>query len=260
MGLFIRKKDEKVSTTVKTFNSSIILVLLVVGIVLALKQINVNIDFMGLWPYRLRILSGLQMTLYISAGSLVLSLIIGVLVVAMKQSRIIILNSFANIYVTLIRGTPLISQIYLFYYIVGTALGINDRVFAGIIILSIFEGAYIAEIIRGSILSLDKQQLEIAKVIGLNKTQTLTNVVLPQLIARTLPSLTGQFASIVKDSSLLSVISIIEITHIMTEITATDFQFFEAYLLLAGLYLLFTLPMSFITTELEKRFSYAHKA
>ncbi len=260
MNLFIKNKEKETCLLARIINTAVVLVVLFLLINIALNSIGVSLDFMSLLSYHQRIIDGFLMTLYISVGSLIISLIIGILIVLMKESKVIVVNSFANLYVDLIRGTPLISQIYLFYYIAGTALGITDRVFAGIIILSIFEGAYIAEIIRGSFLSLDKQQLQIAKAIGLSKPQTLRYVILPQLVARTLPSLTGQFASTIKDSSLLSLIAVIDLTHTMREITATNFDVFTVYFVLAGLYLVFTLPISYVTKRLERRFNYAYKA
>ncbi|MFR2849343.1 MAG: ABC transporter permease subunit [Hungatella hathewayi] len=127
---------------------------------------------------------------------------------------------------------------------------------AGALILSIFEGAYIAEIIRGSLLSIEDSQLEAAKAVGFTGSQTVRYVLLPQLIARTLPALTGQFASIIKDSSLLSMIAVIELTQTVREISATNFKLFECYLALGLLYLCLTLPISFISSKLERRFQY----
>ena len=147
-------------------------------------------------------------------------------------------------------------QIYLFFYIIGTAWGIENRFIAGIIILSTFEGAYISEILRGSLDSIDKSQLEIGKSVGFTKKQTFKFVIFPQLMARTMPALTGQFASIVKDSSLLSIIAIIELTQTMREISATNFKLFESYMALGLLYLVFTLPLSYISEKLERRFKY----
>ena len=158
----------------------------------------------------------------------------------------------------IIRGTPLLVQIYLFFYIIGTAWGIENRMVAGVAILSVFEGAYIAEIIRGSLLSIDAMQLEAARAVGFTRAQTLRYVVVPQLVARTLPALTGQFASVIKDSSLLSVIAVIELTQTMREISATNFNMFGCYFLLGGLYLVLTLPLTFVSRYFEKRTGYAH--
>ena len=147
-------------------------------------------------------------------------------------------------------------QIYLFFYIIGTAWGISNRFLAGVLILSIFEGAYISEIIRGSLLSIDHTQLEAAKSVGFTKYQTAKHVILPQITQRTLPALTGQFASIIKDSSLLSMIAVIEITQTMREVTAINFRLFESYFILGLLYLTLTLPLNFITAYLEKKSDY----
>lgn len=148
-------------------------------------------------------------------------------------------------------------QVYFFYYIIGTAWGIDNRVLAGIIILSLFSGAYIAEIVRGSLLSLDRGQLEAARAVGFTRAQTLRYVIAPQLVARTLPALTGQVASIIKDSSLLSVIAVIELTQTIREITATNYNFFGGFLLLGALYLVLTLPIMAVSRHFEKRLSYA---
>ena len=130
---------------------------------------------------------------------------------------------------------------------------------AGIIILSLFSGAYIAEIVRGSLLSLDAGQMEAARAVGFTRAQTLRYVVAPQLVARTLPALTGQVASIIKDSSLLSVIAVIELTQTMREITATNYNFFfGGFLLLGALYLVLTLPIMAVSRHFEKRLDYAH--
>ncbi len=225
---------------------------------LSLKRAEVSIDFSAMLPYWQRIRTGFVMTLIISGFSFVLSLSIGILAAVLRNSPIKILKYSSVAYVELIRGTPLIMQIYLFFYIIGTAWGVDNRLVAGVIILSIFEGAYIAEIIRGSLISLDQTQLEAAKAVGFNRFQTLHLVILPQLIARTLPALTGQFASIVKDSSLLSIIAVIELTHSVREISALNFRLFEAYFILGFLYLCITLPVSYLSKKLEQRFYYEH--
>ena len=105
-------------------------------------------------------------------------------------------------------------------------------------------------------LSISDSQLEAARAVGFTGRQSIQYVILPQLVARTLPALTGQFASIIKDSSLLSMISVIELTQTMREISATNFKLFECYLFLGVLYLCLTLPISFVSKRLERRFDY----
>lgn len=193
------------------------------------------------------------MTVLISVASMLLSLALGILSAAGRSCRILVLRYLCSLYVTFIRGTPLIMQIYLFYYIVGTAWGIENRFAAGVLILSVFEGAYISEIIRGSLLSMDESQLEAARAVGFTKKQTLRYVIFPQMVARTLPALTGQFASVIKDSSLLSMISVIELTQAMREISAGNLKLVESYLFLGVLYLLLTLPRAFYVHRLPGR-------
>ncbi|MEF9920242.1 MAG: amino acid ABC transporter permease [Erysipelotrichaceae bacterium] len=254
--VFISKAGIKTSPIKIFINAFLVFILLVVLFTLSLQSINVSLDFAFLLDLKFRLWDGFLLTIALSITSLLVSLIIGMASSIGQSSNILFIRYLCNIYVTFIRGTPLIMQIYLFFYIVGTAWGITNRFIAGVLILSLFEGAYIAEIIRGSMLSIDASQLEASKAVGFNSKQTITNVILPQLIARTLPALTGQFASIIKDSSLLSMISIIELTQTMREISSTNFKLFECYLFLGLLYLCLTLPISYISKKLERRFAY----
>lgn len=255
MNILVSKSD-KPSPLIAAFNMLLLSVFLLVLFWFALSRIGITFDFSFLSALSGRLWDGFLMTIYLSLASLFLSLFLGVLSAVLQSSKILVLRYLSKLYVTLIRGTPMIMQIYLFFYIVGTAFGIDNRFICGVLILSIFEGAYIAEIIRGSLLSMDDTQLEAAKAVGFTKKQTISLVILPQLTARTLPALTGQFASIIKDSSLLSIIAVIEITQTMREISAQNFKLFECYLLLGVLYLLLTLPITFISKRLERRFSY----
>ena len=131
--------------------------------------------------------------------------------------------------------------------------GLDNRYVMGVLILSIFEGAYIAEIIRGGWQSIDGQTYEIARAIALTPAKTFRLVTLPILLSRTVPALAGQFASIIKDSSLLSVIAVIELTQTTQEISAENFQMFANYLLLAALYFVLTFAVSLVSKALERR-------
>ena len=221
----------------------------------SVSRLGLTLDFSTLFVFRYRIFDGFITTIELSIVSLILSLLIGFVSALGTKSKFypgIFLPGLCAVY----QGTPLIMQVYLFFYIIGTAWNITDRFIAGVLILSIFSGAYISEIIRGGLDSIDATQLEAAKAVGLNNSQTLRLVVLPQLTARILPALAGQFASIIKDSSLLSLISVIELTQTIREISATNFAIFECYLFLGLLYLSLTLPLSMLTKVLERRFKY----
>lgn len=256
--LFLLQEDGKASLPGVLLNFFLVMVLFVAVFWFSLGAINVRLEFGFLGQFRLRLWDGFLVTIGISGASLVLSLLIGMLSAAGCSSSLLFIRILCSIYVKFIRGTPLIMQIYLFFYIVGTAWGVENRYVAGTIILSVFEGAYISEIIRGSLLSLEESQLEAARAVGFTQRQTLRYVILPQMITRTLPALTGQFASIIKDSSLLSMIAVIELTQTIREITAVNFRMFECYLFLGFLYLCLTLPVSFVSKKLERRFQYEH--
>lgn len=254
--LFWVSENRKISRSAAVLNLAGVTALWVGLFWISLSAIQVKLDFRFLGEFPLRIRNGFLMTLGLSIVSLAFSLVIGMLSAAGQSSPVLFIRFFCSVYVKFIRGTPLIMQIYLFFYIVGTAWGVDNRFLAGVLILSIFEGAYIAEIIRGSLLSLDQSQLEAARAVGFTKRQAWRFVILPQMVARTLPALTGQFASIIKDSSLLSVIAVIELTQTMREISAVNFRLFECYLFLGVLYLCLTLPISLVSERLERRFQY----
>lgn len=254
--LFIVRRGKTASKLALAINFTILAFVLGFVIWYSLDRVNVNFDFSFVVKFRKRILDGFYLTVYISALSMIFSLVIGTLCALAQNSRILILRLFSKVYVGFIRGTPLIMQIYLFYYIVGTAIGLNDRIIAGVLILSIFEGAYAAEIIRGSYLSLEQSQLDAALAVGFTPVQRFRYVIFPQLAARTIPALTGQLASIIKDSSLLSMISVIELMQTMREISSLTLRLFETYFFLGVAYLLLTLPVSFFARWLERRFAF----
>jgi polar amino acid transport system permease protein len=168
--------------------------------------------------------------------------------------------------VEIIRGTPLISQILLGYYLFSDALNVDqiteaaglrtDAYAVGILLLALFSGAYISEILRAGLESVGKSQLESARAIGLNRFQTYRFVIFPQMLRQTLPPLTGQFANLIKDSSLLYIISVREFTFTAQNINALTYSTLESYIPLAVGYLLLTLPLFGLSRWLEQRFAY----
>ncbi len=249
-------QGEQVAPLKRAFNYLVVVVAVVavVGASLGMAGITLNFDFVA--QYRIRIWDGFLMTVFISIMSLICSLLIGIPVAIGQNARFLPIRYLCDFYVKIIRGTPLIAQIYLFYYIIGTAWGVENRVVSGVIILSVFAGAYIAEIIRAGYESLPRGPIEAARALGLTRMQCAISIEIPQMISRVLPALTGQFASIIKDSSLLSVIAVIELTQTMREISATNYNFFGCFLFLGALYLVLTLPIMFISKYFEKRMNY----
>lgn len=245
--------SESPSRRAKIVSALAVTALLVGFVWLSIVRAGVQIDLASVWEYRTRLWSGFVMTIALSAGALVFSLLIGVATAAARRSRVLVLRYLATAYVEAIRGTPLLVQIYFFYYLVGTAWGLDNRYLAGVVILSIFEGAYVAEIIRGAWQSIDRQTFEVARALGLDPVKTFRLVTFPILQSRALPALAGQSASIIKDSSLLSVIAVIELTQATQEISAENFQMFANYLLLGALYFALVFPVSVASRALERR-------
>jgi polar amino acid transport system permease protein len=197
-------------------------------------------------------LLGLWMTIKISFISMIIAFIIGMIIAIMRLSGIPALDYIGSVYVTIIRGTPLLVQLFIFYFIVATIFNL-PRFWAGVMSLSIFYGAYIAEILRGAIQSVDKGQHEAAKSLGFNAWQRMYYIILPQALRKALPALVGELISLIKDSSLVSIISITELTKVGREIVANTFSPFETWLTVAALYLMLTSILSFIGHKLEKR-------
>jgi polar amino acid transport system permease protein len=216
-------------------------------------SLRYNWNWPGLWKYRQRFMAGWCMTVVISAASLALSSLIGLVTALARRARFLPLRFLALTYVELTRGTPLLVQILIFFYVVADAFHVQNRYLAGTLILSFFGGAYLSEIIRAGIEGVGRSQLESAAAIGLTTVQTYRYVVFPQALRRILPPLAGQFVSLVKDSSLLSVISIGEFTKNAQEVNSFTYSTLESYLPLAFGYLIITLPISFWTRRLESR-------
>lgn len=253
-------QEESPSTAHKIFSGTLVAAVLVGFIWLSVHLIGIQLDFSTLLQYNVRLKQGFLMTIQISVASLFVSLLIGFLTAFLQKSKILVFSYLCKTYVHIIRGTPLLVQIYFFYYIIGTAWGSDNRYIAGVVILSLFEGAYISEIIRGGFESIDAQNYEIAKAVGLTPSQTFQLVTLPLLLSRILPALAGQFASIIKDSSLLSVIALIELTQTTQEISADNFRMFENYIFAGLLYFILTFAVSLLSKRLEKRYSHGLRA
>lgn len=200
--------------------------------------------------------SGWATTLGISIGALCISTLLGLCVAVAQRSAFLPLRLLAQGYVEIVRGTPLLAQIYVLFYIVAEAVHLENRMIAGVLILSFFSGAYLAEVFRAGIESIGVSQIESAMAIGLTKPQTYRYVILPQALRLVLPAMTGQSVSLIKDSSLLSIIGLNEFTQSARNVASYTFSNLESYLLLAAGYLLLTLPISMWTRSLENRLRY----
>jgi polar amino acid transport system permease protein len=200
------------------------------------------------------LIQGLLTTLYLSIISLFFAVIIGLVAALMRISSNPLARNFSFVYVEVIRGTPLLVQIFIVYFFLGTVFDL-DRFTAGITALSIFTGAYICEIMRSGIQSISPGQMEAARSLGMNYPKAMIYVILPQAFKRTLPPMAGQLINLIKDSSLVSVISITDLTKAGREVVSGSFATFEVWFVVAGLYLLLTATLSMGVQKIEKRLS-----
>jgi len=198
------------------------------------------------------LMKGLWTTLWLSAIASVFALILGLVAGLAKVSKNYTLRGLAMIYVECIRGTPLLVQIFIAYFFLGTVFDLSRNV-CGIGALSLFAGAYVAEIFRAGIQAIPPGQTEAARSLGMTMSQTMFDIILPQAFKKILPPLSGQFISLIKDSSLVSVIAITDLTKSGREIITSTFATFEVWLVVAAMYLLVTSLLSQIVFYMERR-------
>ncbi|HKY93223.1 MAG TPA: amino acid ABC transporter permease [Nevskiaceae bacterium] len=198
------------------------------------------------------LLLGLWLTLQLSVASLLVAFPIGVLVGLGRVARNVTARDLAAVYVELIRGTPLLVQLYIVYFFVAPVLELSAFT-SGVVGLAVFTAAYIAEIVRGGIEAVPRGQTEAARSLGMSGLQAMRYVVLPQAIRKTLPSLAGQFINLIKDSSLVSVMALSDLTKTGREIVSSTFSPFEVWFSVAALYLVLTGTLSWLVRRLERR-------
>ncbi|MEM9481323.1 MAG: amino acid ABC transporter permease [Verrucomicrobiota bacterium] len=208
------------------------------------------------WENRTLFFRGWLTTLMISIAALLLSVVFGVLLLAGRKSPYLALRWFCTAYVEFIRSSPLLVQLIIGYNLFLPAFGIDDRFASGVLILSSFCGAYLSEIFRGGIESVSASQREAARAVGFDRWQTYRYVIIPQAVRRVLPAVTGQFANLIKDSSLLSVIGLTEFTRQGQSIAAQFAAGYSVFIPIAVGYLILTLPLSAIAAWLERRFRF----
>ena len=211
------------------------------------------------WPMFLR---GAGVTLWISVVGTILGTIIGLIVGVIrtipvpekgaKKGVLRVVNWLLSAYIEFFRGTPMIVQAMVIYY--GSALAFEidiDRIAAALFIVSINTGAYMSEIVRGGIISVDKGQFEAAQAIGMNHFQTMTNVVLPQVVRNILPATGNEFVINIKDTSVLNVISVSELFFQTKTVAGNNFRYFETFFITCILYFVMTFTITRILSYIE---------
>ncbi|MGI9451597.1 MAG: amino acid ABC transporter permease [Geminicoccaceae bacterium] len=195
---------------------------------------------------------GLLVTLQITFWSALLALFVGLVTALLRLSRSASGYLLATAYLELVRNTPLLVQMFLFYFVLAPIFGI-ERFWTGVICLAFFEAAFISEIIRGGILSVPKGQWEAAAAVGLTSQDVYHRVVLPQALPIMLPPLTSAIVNLIKNSAIVSTIAIFDLTTEGRNVIADTFMSFEIWFTVAGIYLVLTLSLSALIEVLERR-------
>lgn len=219
-------------------------------------------DWSKPWQYRGLLMRGWWCTLLLSGGALIGSLVVGVLLMLGQRSPLPALRWTCRMFLELVRDTPLLVQLLVGYFLIFAplmsrplaGLGWDDKLVIGGILLSVFQGAYLGEILRGGVESIPRTQWESARAVGFDRRQMYRHVIFPQALRRVLPAVAGQFVSLIKDSSLLSVIGVQEFAYQARVYTSQTYGGLEAYVPLALGYLVLTAPVAWLAHRLERRF------
>jgi polar amino acid transport system permease protein len=208
------------------------------------------------------LMQGLWLTLKVSIIAIIFGILIGLFTGLARISSNPALKWSAITYIEMIRGSPLLVQIFIWYFVLGTLLnnllanqGIPQipPLWFGVAALACFTGAYVAEMVRAGIQSIHRGQTEAARSLGMTYFKSMQHIILPQALRRILPPLAGQFISLIKDSSLLGIIAIRELTKATREVVTTSLQPFELWFVCALLYLVLTFSLSMLLQYLERR-------
>ncbi len=213
------------------------------------------------WP---AFLKGAGITLLIALVGTIVGAIIGLFIGIIRTipmpdkgvKRVLLktVNVIFSIYIEVFRGTPMMVQAMVVFYGMAMAFSVHlDRLWAAFFIVSINTGAYMAEIVRGGIISIDKGQFEAAQALGMNHWQTMIHVVLPQVIRNILPATGNEFVINIKDTSVLNVISVSELFFVTNTIAGVNFRFFEAFFVASLIYLVMTFTVTRILRYFERK-------
>ena len=213
-------------------------------------------------------ITGLKNTLIITAGALVVGVIIGVIVASIRSSYdknkesmklrkgvgyyvLTVLNAICKVYLTVIRGTPVVVQLMISYFIIFVSA--KDGVPVGIFAFGINSGAYVAEIFRGGIMAVDNGQFEAGRSLGFNYLQTMRHIVVPQMFKAVLPTLCNEFITLLKETSVVGYVGVIDLTKAGNVIAGRTYSYFIPLLTVAAVYLVMVMILSFFVGKLERR-------
>ena len=219
-----------------------------------IDQFKQNFIEANRWKY---IVNGLGVTLRVTLFAVLIGIAIGFIVAIIrstyeKTGKLKILNFFANIYLTVIRGTPVVVQLLIIYFVIFGSVRI-DKVLVAVIAFGINSGAYVAEIVRGGIMSIDPGQMEAGRSLGFNYIQTMWHIIIPQAFKNVLPALGNEFIVLLKETSVAGYIALEDLTKGGDIIRSQTYSPFMPLLTVAAIYLAIVMLLSFLLKQLERR-------
>jgi len=212
-----------------------------------------ELDFSPVWAGWPDILRGALVTVEVTAAALVLGCVLGLLVgIGRLNPRRRLVYGICTVYVTFIRGTPLLVQLFLLFFGLPQFDILLPAFVCGVLGLGVYSGAYVSEIVRGAIQSVDRGQMEAARSIGMSSAQAMRAIILPQAVVRMIPPLGNEFIALIKNSALVSLLTIHDLMHEGQKIISVSYRSLEVYLAIALVYLVLTSAASYLLHRLER--------
>ncbi|EFP65508.1 Glutamine transport system permease protein glnP [Ralstonia pickettii] len=212
-----------------------------------------ELDFSPVWAGWTDILRGALVTVEVTAAALVLGCMLGLLIgIGRLNPRRRFIYGICTVYVTFIRGTPLLVQLFLLFFGLPQFDILLPAFVCGVLGLGVYSGAYVSEIVRGAIQSVDRGQMEAARSIGMSSAQSMRAIILPQAVVRMIPPLGNEFIALIKNSALVSLLTIHDLMHEGQKIISVSYRSLEVYLAIALVYLVLTSAASYLLHRLER--------
>jgi len=212
-----------------------------------------ELDFSPVWAGWTDILRGALVTVEVTAAALVLGCMLGLLIgIGRLNPRRRFIYGICTVYVTFIRGTPLLVQLFLLFFGLPQFDILLPAFVCGVLGLGVYSGAYVSEIVRGAIQSVDRGQMEAARSIGMSSAQSMRAIILPQAVVRMIPPLGNEFIALIKNSALVSLLTIHDLMHEGQKIISVSYRSLEVYLAIALVYLVLTSAASYMLHRLER--------
>ncbi len=225
----------------------------------------VKLNFYRLVKWIPTFIDGTVVTIVLSLSTVIIGSIIGLIAASMQQSRFKFLHAIVKCYTQIVRGTPMLVQLFLWLYgfpiigisvpampFLGNVYGSREFLTA-VVALSINSGGYICELLRGGLESIDKGQMEAGRSLGLSRRETMSSIIIPQAIRVVLPGLGNEFITMIKESSIVSVVGVFDVMYTTNIVKAATFSIFEPLIVVAAIYFVLTFILTSLLKILEKR-------